>query len=110
MKIDNNEGQYEKAYLNFYEDRNELKGIIAFENSAPGNLEVVGLNTDSIKLLAALRSHTATLKLTAAGDSLSGKSYYNKPLTYSFQKKLVNDWEISRMLAPKKIKDGKRVE
>jgi hypothetical protein len=49
------------------------------------------------------------MKLELNGGKLSGKSYFNKPLTYRFKKQLIQDVEISRMLEPKKIRNGKKI-
>lgn len=109
VEIENTDGEYENVYFNFFEDHNDLKGIISFKDKAPRHLEVVAINTDSIQLLATLRSHTATLKLAAANGRLSGKSYYDKPLTHSLKKQLISEREIARRLAPRDIRNGKRI-
>ena len=111
VSFEKDDGQYENAYLNFYEDRNELKGMILLNDSEPRHLEVASLAGDSIQLLATLRSHTAIIKLGLKEKELSGKSYFNKPLTGPLKKSLIINEppEISRMLEPKNLRNGKKI-
>ncbi|MDJ1485485.1 serine hydrolase domain-containing protein [Cytophagaceae bacterium YF14B1] len=109
IKIENGEEKYDNAYLYFYEVSNMLKGSIFFDNREPVPFEITDLKEDSIQLIAPLRSHTAMIQLVLKNGNISGKSYYNKPLTYLFKKQLSTEPELAKMLKPKNMRDGIRV-
>jgi hypothetical protein len=110
VELENEEGSFEPAYLNFYEEKNELSGTILFENSAPRHLELIRLRRDSIGLLAALPTYTALMELTLKGSELTGKSVCNKPLTSRLKKQLMQEAGLGRMLAPKRIRKGRKIQ
>jgi CubicO group peptidase (beta-lactamase class C family) len=109
VQLENEAGSFEPAYLNFYEENNELSGTLLFEHSAPRHLEVIRLGRDSIGLLAALPAYTATMELALKGSELTGKSICNKPQTPLLRKRFGQDARLARMLAPKRIRMGKKI-
>ncbi len=109
IELENEAGFFEPAYLSFYEEKNELSGTILFENAAPRHLEVIRLERDAIGLLAALPAYTAMMELTLKGSELTGKSVCNKPQTTQLKKQLMREVGLGRMLAPKRIRRGKKI-
>ena len=109
VELENEEGSFERAYLSFYEEQNELRGTILFENSALRHLEVIRLQPDSIGLLAPLPAYTAVMELTLNGSELTGKSVCNKPQTTLLKKQLRQEDGLGRMLAPKRIRNGEKI-
>jgi hypothetical protein len=109
VELENEAGTFDPAYLSFYEENNELSGTLLFENAAPRHLEVIRLGRDSIGLLAALPAYTAVMELTLKGSALTGKSVCNKPQTPLLKKQLVQDAGLRRMLTPKRIRKGQKI-
>ena len=110
VQLENEEGSFEPAYLSFYEEKNELSGTLLFENAAPRHLEVIRLQGDSIGLLAALPAYTTVMELALQGAELTGKSVCNKPQTALLKKQLVQEAGLAGMLAPKRIRQGKKIQ
>jgi hypothetical protein len=67
------------------------------------------LERDAIGLLAALPAYTAMMELTLKGSELTGKSVCNKPQTTQLKKQLMREVGLGRMLAPKRIRNGKKI-
>jgi CubicO group peptidase (beta-lactamase class C family) len=109
LEIEQNEGNYDTAYLHVYEDKHELRGTLLFNNMKPAEIEIIFSKTDTLEFLAPLPSHTATITLTLTDEGISGNSYFDKPLTYQFKKLLTREPEIRKMLTPKRIKNGYKI-
>jgi hypothetical protein len=109
VELENEEGSFEPAYISLYEEKNELSGTLIFEHSAPRHLEVIRLQRDSIGLLAALPAYTAVMELTLQGSELTGKSVCNKPQTPQLKKQVMQDAGLRRMLTPKRIRKGQKI-
>jgi serine beta-lactamase-like protein LACTB, mitochondrial len=110
VETENDNGLFEEGFLHFYEDKNELKATFLSTNSEPQQIEVTALEKDSISFLLMLRSHTAAVNMKINEGTLSGDSYYNKPLVYKLKKQLTYDDELNKMLRPKKIRNGQKLK
>jgi CubicO group peptidase (beta-lactamase class C family) len=109
VELENGQGAFEKGYLHFYEENNGLSGMILLENHAPGHLEIIRLQPDSMQLLAALPSHTALMQLVLKDAQLTGISVFNKPLTSELRKQLLQQNELQQLLMPKRLREGRKL-
>lgn len=108
-ELPDNDSQYDTVYLSLYQHRTELMGQILTDHYAPRHLEISRISADSIEMLATLPSHTARLTLGLANGVLSGHRYFDKPLSVDSKKRLSHEPAIARLLQPKLIQSGKKL-
>jgi serine beta-lactamase-like protein LACTB len=110
VELQGDDEEFHSAYLQFYEDGNELKGALMRDHSAPVMLEVSALRKDTLECLAPFQSFTTTILLTMRDGVISGHSILQKPHTFGLRKQLMYDDDIRNMLLPKEFKNGKKLQ
>lgn len=104
IEMETDADTYQPGTLSFLSNGKELSGQLVLGDFVSRKLDIVKFTNDSIWFACVLRSHTAWMVLRQQNGSLSGRSYFRKPLTHSLSKMLRSEFELRQFMAPKNIR------